>query len=38
MEQAQKEERANPLNTPGFATPPVESVPTLPTDSNASGN
>ncbi|KAA6336456.1 hypothetical protein EZS27_015385 [termite gut metagenome] len=35
MEQAQKEERANPLNTPGFATPPVE-APTLPTDPNAS--
>jgi hypothetical protein len=36
MEQAQKEERANPLNTPGFVTPSTESIPAFPTDSNAS--
>jgi preprotein translocase subunit SecG len=38
MEQAQKEERANPLNTPGFATPPTESIPVLPIDPDASEN
>jgi preprotein translocase subunit SecG len=36
MEQAQQEERANPLNTPDFATPSVENIPTLPTDPNTS--